>query len=120
MNSRTTIFTTKTTTMKKIFHFLIGAFFIAGIYSMNTPSYTNSVRTFQDTVKPAKNYCVSLPIEGWQSWSNILEYVKNKVKLSDMPSREAVFITDSLLTPLQMEISRQITPQMAKDTLRKK
>lgn len=73
---------------------------------------------FSDTTKPVvdKHYCVSLTAGQWQQNLNIIYYVAGKLRSTDLPSRDVMFITDSLLAPLQNEIIKQVTPQLPKDS----
>jgi hypothetical protein len=77
--------------------------------------------TYADTtVKPEKPYCVSLTLKQWVDRTNYIEYTKQAIKQTDMPSKTAVFIIDSLLAPLQREIADQVNRQMGVDSAGKK
>lgn len=71
-----------------------------------------------------KSYKVEGPIEFWVQATNGLEFTKNNLKNSDLPSKTVTLINDSLLTPLQTEISRQVQAQInaenKKDTTKPK
>jgi hypothetical protein len=71
-----------------------------------------------------KNYKVEAPIEFWVQATNGIEFTKNNLKNSDLPSKTVTLINDSLLTPLQAEISRQVQAQInaenKKDTIKPK
>jgi hypothetical protein len=64
---------------------------------------------------PPKLYPVSLTIEEWSLKVNYLEYVKNSLRKSDLPSKEVALITDSILIPFQAAISQQIQSQLAQE-----
>ena len=70
-----------------------------------------------------KSYKVEAPIEFWVQATNGLEFTKNNLKNSDLPSKTVTLITDSLLTPLQLEITKQVQAQInaenKKDTITK-
>lgn len=59
-----------------------------------------------------KNYNVSLPFDKWSNYVNGLEVTKQQLRNSDLPSKTVALLTDSLLTPMQSEISRQVQLQM--------
>lgn len=62
---------------------------------------------------PEKKYTVTLPLQGWIQVINELEYIKNQLRQSDLPSKQVAFMSDSLLTPLQSTIGQQVNMQMA-------
>lgn len=65
--------------------------------------------------QPPKLYPVSLTIDEWSLKINYLEYVKNSLRKSDLPSKEVALITDSILIPFQATISQQIQSQLAQE-----
>ncbi len=65
--------------------------------------------------QPPKLYPVSLTIEDWSLKINYLEYVKNSLRKSDLPSKEVALITDSILIPFQATISQQVQSQLAQE-----
>ena len=65
--------------------------------------------------QPPKLYPVSLTIDEWRLKINYLEYVKNSLRKSDIPSKEVALITDSILIPFQATISQQIQSQLAQE-----
>jgi hypothetical protein len=65
--------------------------------------------------QPPKLYPVSLTIEEWSMKINYLEYVKNSLRKSDLPSKEVALITDSILIPFQATISQQIQSQLVQE-----
>jgi len=71
-----------------------------------------------------KMYHVEGDINFWVQATNGLEFTKNNLKNSDLPSKTVTLINDSLLTPLQAEISRQVQAQInaeqKKDTTKPK
>src|SRR6478736_9140285 len=70
-----------------------------------------------------KTYKVEGDINFWVQATNGLEFTKNNLKNSDLPSKTVTLITDSLLTPLQLEITKQVQAQInaenKKDTITK-
>ena len=64
---------------------------------------------------PPKLYPVSLTIDEWSLKINYLEYVKNSLRKSDLPSKEVALITDSILIPFQATITSQVQAQLAKE-----
>lgn len=60
-----------------------------------------------------KTYKVELTLDQWSARVNQLEYVKQQIRQSDLPSKQVALITDSVLIPLQAEISQQIQKQIA-------
>jgi hypothetical protein len=62
--------------------------------------------------QPPKLYPVSLTIEEWSLKINYLEYVKNSLRKSDLPSKEVALITDSILIPFMVTISQQLQAQL--------
>jgi len=71
-----------------------------------------------------KTYKVEGDINFWVQATNGLEFTKNNLKNSDLPSKTVTLITDSLLTPLQVEITKQVQAQInaeqKKDTIKPK
>lgn len=65
--------------------------------------------------QPPKLYPVSLTIEEWSAKINYLEYVKNSLRKSDLPSKEVALITDSIIIPFQNQIATQIQSQVAQE-----
>lgn len=82
-----------------------------------------SLLAFQ-THQSKKTYKVEAPIEFWIQITNGIEFTKNNLKTSDLPSKTVTLINDSLFVPFQTEISRQINEQIAlekkKDTTKTK
>jgi hypothetical protein len=68
---------------------------------------------FQEHQKPPKMYKVELPIEIWNHVMAAINMSKEALKRSDIPSKEMVFINDSLFSPIQTEFARQINEQLA-------
>lgn len=60
-----------------------------------------------------KKYKVEFTLQEWGVKFQQIDYIKNTLRQSDLPSRQVAFITDSLLTPLQQEISLQVNQQVA-------
>ena len=65
--------------------------------------------------QPPKLYPVSLTIDEWSLKINYLEYVKNTLRKSDLPSKDVALITDSILIPFQQTISQQVQAQLAQE-----
>lgn len=65
--------------------------------------------------QPPKMYPVSLSLEEWQLKINYLEYVKQTLRKSDLPSKEVALISDSAITPFQNQIATQIQSQLAQE-----
>lgn len=61
---------------------------------------------------PEKKYKVEQSIEWWSRSLNSIEATKNQLKQSDLPSKNVVYLIDSLLTPIQLEMTRQIQDQL--------
>lgn len=59
-----------------------------------------------------KQYTVALPLQGWIQLTQQLEVVKNQLRQSDIPSKNVVYMTDSLLTPIQTLIGQQVNGQL--------
>jgi hypothetical protein len=59
-----------------------------------------------------KKYKVEQSIEWWQHTLTAIEATKTDLKLSDLPSKNVIFLTDSLLTPIQIEITKQVQEQL--------
>ena len=72
-----------------------------------------------------KLYKVELPISEWVKHDRGMEYIKQMIRQSDLPSKQVAFITDSILTPFQSVIGAQINPviqaeqKKAQDSLNK-
>lgn len=78
---------------------------------------------FQSHQQTPKKYKVEGDLNFWIQATNGIEFTKNNLKTSDLPSKTVTLINDSLLTPLQMEISKQVQAQIAaekKDTSKPK
>lgn len=67
---------------------------------------------------PEKKYSVTLPVNQWQKYINILEVTKNTLKQSDIPSKYSFPLIDSL-QKMEEEFSGQIIPQLP-DSLKAK
>lgn len=63
----------------------------------------------------AKTYSVSMTLEQWSARVNQLEYIKQQIRQSDLPSKQVALITDSVLSPMQNEISQQVQKQLAQE-----
>ena len=60
-----------------------------------------------------KKYRVEATVEFWNKTLNSLEVAKGQLKQSDLPSKNVTFISDSLLTPIEMEITAQVQAQLS-------
>lgn len=60
-----------------------------------------------------KNYSVSLPLEEWSKHIQGIEIAKVQLRNSDLPAKEVTYITDSILTPIQVSISQQVNATLA-------
>lgn len=76
--------------------------------------------TGQDTISPTKDYCVSFKYAEWVSIMQSFEYVKQKVKLSDIPSKDATVLMDSIIQVFQSAAAIQINRQVAADSAKPK
>lgn len=84
---------------------LILLFFVVIIWML--PAYQSPPK--------AKKYNVSLGYEDWARYANGLEYTINRLRQSDLPSREVAAITDSVLVPIFEQISKQVGAQYRED-----
>lgn len=55
-----------------------------------------------------KNYSVSLPLEEWSKHIQGIEITKVQLRNSDLPAKQVTYITDSILSPIQIAISQQV------------
>lgn len=82
-----------------------------------------SLLSFQDH-QQKKTYKVEQSLDFWIRATNGIEFTKNNLRNSDLPSKTVTLINDSLLTLLQVEISKQINAQLdaekKKDTIKPK
>src|SRR6478752_1823531 len=65
---------------------------------------------FQDH-QSKKTYKVEAPLEYWIQITNGIEFTKQSLKTSDIPSKTVTIINDSFFLLFQMEIKRQIDAQ---------
>ena len=63
-----------------------------------------------DSPKEEKLYPVSLNISQWVTHSNGLDFIRQQVLLSDLSAKAKSVIIDSVLSPLQNDIGRQVQP----------
>ena len=68
--------------------------------------------------KVDKTYEVKMTLNEWSIKLQYLDYVKQQLRQSDLPSKQVAFISDSLLTPFQSEITKQIQFQLASEQRR--
>jgi len=67
-----------------------------------------------------KVYKVELPQFKWINYVNGIEFAKQQLKVSDLPSKVVTAIIDSVLAPLQNDIVIQVNQQIKKDSVIKK
>ena len=69
-----------------------------------------------------KKYKVELSQGEWEARYSWLETTKTLLKKSDLPSKDVVFVCDSLIGKFQAELANQLRPQFmaASDTTKKK
>lgn len=72
----------------------------------------------QQKVDPNKTYEVKLTLNEWSNKLQYLDIVKQQLRNSDLPSKQVAFISDSLITPFQTEITKQIQFQLASEQRR--
>lgn len=65
---------------------------------------------FQTKAPDPKRYSITLTLNQWILHDRGIELTKQSLKRSDLPARDVSFLIDSVLAPLQTEISRQIQP----------
>lgn len=65
-----------------------------------------------------KKYKVEMTVQEWSIKLQYLDYVKQQLRVSDLPSKQVAFISDSLITPFQTEITKQIQFQLASEQRR--
>ena len=65
-----------------------------------------------------KTYTVTYTVYEWQSKLQLLEYTKNAIKQSDLPTKISLPLIDSL-TLFQNQINQQVSKQLS-DTTKKK
>lgn len=61
---------------------------------------------------PPKLYKVEQTIEWWQRTLNAIEFAKTQLKQSDLPAKNVLFLADSLLAPIQFEMTKQVQDQL--------
>lgn len=59
-----------------------------------------------------KVYRVEQSLEWWSHTLNAMEAVKTQLKQSDLPSKNVVYLTDSIFAPIQMEMTKQLQAQL--------
>ena len=69
-----------------------------------------------------KKYKVELSQNEWEARYSWLETTKALLKKSDLPSKDVVFVCDSLIGKFQNDLANQLRPQFmaAADTTKKK
>lgn len=71
-------------------------------------------------IKPEeKRYNVSMTIPEWEKAISQIQWVQQQIKQSDMPSRNSVYATDSILTPLVQQIFYQLNSQIQAENKQK-
>lgn len=59
-----------------------------------------------------KKYPVLFTIPEWEKTVSQIQWIQQQIKQSDMPSRNSVYATDSILTPLVQQIFYQLNSQI--------
>lgn len=72
----------------------------------------------QQKADPNKVYEVKLTLNEWSIKLQYLDYVKQQLRVSDLPSKQVAFISDSLISPFQVQITQQIQLQLASEQRR--
>ncbi len=90
--------------MRRLFLFIGITIAFAGI--------TWALKVSAQQKPPDKKYKVVQSIEWWSHALNVLEAAKTQLKQSDLPSKNVMFMTDSLLAPIQIEITKQVQDQL--------
>ncbi len=69
-----------------------------------------------------KKYSVSFTQQQWQTRYNWIEIAKQQLKKSDLPAKDVLFVTDSLLGKFQQDLATQLEPQFTQaiDSTKKK
>lgn len=65
-----------------------------------------------------KKYKVEMTVQEWSIKLQYLDYVKQQLRVSDLPSKQVAFISDSLISPFQTQIMQQIQFQLASEQRR--
>lgn len=65
-----------------------------------------------------KKYKVEMTVQEWSIKLQYLDYVKQQLRISDLPSKQVAFISDSLISPFQTQIMQQIQFQLASEQRR--
>jgi hypothetical protein len=102
---------------KSLYTYLTGAVLIFSIFLMTPPH--SSMAAFAPIVVRTDSIPVYNSLLGWQNRLTHLNYVVNRLRQSDLPSRDVSFMTDSLIAPLMQDIYVQVNKQQA-DTLKNK
>lgn len=66
-----------------------------------------------------KHYSVTLNYSEWAKYSDWLAYTMNRIRNSDLPSKEVAAMTDSLLIPMYDHINRQVGSQYQQELRQK-
>lgn len=80
---------------------LIGIFTLAAVFELS-----GQKKVIQPNTNPQK--CVSQDSISWLVKVNQLEYIAQKLRGSDLPSRETSLIIDSVIVPLERMIINQV------------
>lgn len=67
-----------------------------------------------------KKYKVEFTQPEWEARYNWIEVAKVQLRKSDLPAKDVLFISDSLLGRFQSELANQLRPQFIADTVKKK
>ena len=66
-----------------------------------------------------KKIPVSLTLKEWSKHNNGLNAISGYLRQQNLPAKDVSYIQDSIITPFQLELARQINLQLA-DTTKKK
>lgn len=59
-----------------------------------------------------KKYSVSFTIPEWEKIISQQQWISSQIKSSDIPSRNSVYATDSIITPLVQQLFSQLNSQI--------
>lgn len=78
--------------------------------TMAASAITWALKAQQKT--PDKRYSVSLTLNEWVLLTQKIDFIKNQLRQSDLPSKNVAYLSDSLLTPIQALIGSQVNAQL--------
>ena len=86
--------------------------FIATIVSVSVITLALRAEYKKEHQRPPKLYKVEQSIEWWVRTINAIDAAKTQLKQSDLPAKNVAYLTDSLMIPIQMEITKQVQDQL--------